>query len=436
MTSLASPRDHSASSFAGRPRRREHFIPVPRSELVAAFATELTDTSSDRQRLEHFCQLLSSVIHRDFQLAGESLKQAYVPFDPDADTHSLSGFDATNEQRGYEAICFRLEELLERANFRRLSRRDIDAALLAINEWGIDLRVDFGNFERLEVFARGDVNTPRKRRRWRRLLRQEHVDVPVYQRLAVIFRLRSPSRDEESDRAAQPLFIKLFKDIPQSDIESLLPGTSVRMTWFDRTRIWLPTLSGLGIMVAKLLQGAVGLLFAGMYGVLAFLGIVLGTLGYGLRSFRGYLQTKNKYQLHLTRNLYFQNLDNNRGAILRLIDEAEEQEFREVMLAYFLLWRDAPAEGWTAEQLDQAAETWLGERLETPVDFEIPDALEKLARLKLAVGRQGERWSALPLDEAYRTLAEFWQAAVRLPSSDDTLAASAPTRPTRRQHVA
>jgi len=393
-------------------RRREHFIPVPRGELIDAFATELTGTPHDRQRLEHFCQLLSSVIHGDFQLASESLKQAYLPFDPDSDTHSLREFDAEGEQHDYEAICIRLQELLKRANFRQLNRRDIEASLLAMNEWGVDLRVDFGHFERLEVFARGDAVLPRKRRRWRSLLRQRCVDVPVYQRLAVVFRLRSPSRDQAVDRASQPLFIKLFKDIPQSDIETLLPGTTVRMTWFDRSRILLPTVSGLGIMIAKLLQGALALLFAGVYGVLAFLGIVGGTLGYGLRTLVGYLQTKNKYQLHLTRNLYFQNLDNNRGAILRLIDEAEEQEFREVMLAYFLLWRDAPAGGWTASQLDQAAEAWLSERLGLPVDFEIPDALDKLERLRLVVRVGEDNWRATSLDDAYRQLAQLWQTAI------------------------
>jgi hypothetical protein len=33
--------------------------------------------------------------------------------------------------------------------------------------------------------------------------------------------------------------------------------------------------------------------------------------------------TKQKYQLNVARNLYYQNLDNNLGALLRLIDEAE-----------------------------------------------------------------------------------------------------------------
>ena len=87
------------------------------------------------------------------------------------------------------------------------------------------------------------------------------------------------------------------------------------------------------------------LAFAGLYGILAFLGLVGGTLGYGLKSFLGYLRAKDKYQLHLTRSLYYQNLDNNGGVLFRLLDEVEEQDFREAALAYFLLWRKAGTSG-------------------------------------------------------------------------------------------
>ncbi|MVD21648.1 DUF3754 domain-containing protein, partial [Vibrio cholerae] len=71
------------------------------------------------------------------------------------------------------------------------------------------------------------------------------------------------------------------------------------------------------------------------------------------------MRTKEKYQLNLTRSLYYQNLDNNGGVICRVLDEAEEQELVEAILAYALLHWKAPEAGWTAEQLDQQAEHYL-----------------------------------------------------------------------------
>src|SRR6185295_18980645 len=112
-------------------------------------------------------------------------------------------------------------------------------------------------------------------------------------------------------------------------------------------------------------------------------------------------RTREKHQLSLTRHLYFQNLDNNSGVIYHLLAEAEEQEFREIVLAWWLVWRGGQA-GATAEQIDAAAATWLRERCGIEADFEIGDALAKLARLGLAESSQQpagrRRWRAVPIE--------------------------------------
>ena len=115
---------------------------------------------------------------------------------------------------------------------------------------------------------------------------------------------------------------------------------------------------------------------------------------------------QEKYQLNLTRSLYYQNLDNNAGVLFRLLDEAEEQEFREAIVAYWLLLR-GPAEGLPAEELDQQAEQWLSETLGFHVDFEVHDALDKLLRLGCARETNG-RWQAESLIAALHHLDHAW----------------------------
>jgi hypothetical protein len=156
-------------------------------------------------------------------------------------------------------------------------------------------------------------------------------------------------------------------------------------------------------------QGALIVAAAGFYGSLAFLGLVGGTLGYGVRSFYGYLNTKQKYQLNLTQSLYYQNLDNNAGAIYRLVDEAEEQDNREVALAYFYLWRYAPPSGWTDHELDEKIEQRLRSLAAQEVDFEVADALAKLDRWQLAERGADGRWKAAPLERAMENLARRWR---------------------------
>jgi len=82
-------------------------------------------------------------------------------------------------------------------------------------------------------------------------------------------------------------------------------------------------------------------------------------------------------------------LDNNAGALFRILDDAQESECKEALLAYyFLLTKSKPQ---TAAELDQAIEAWFAEHLQCHLDFEIDDALEKLLELRLA-RNNGDYW--------------------------------------------
>ena len=222
-----------------------------------------------------------------------------------------------------------------------------------------------------------------------------------------MFRLR-PERRLSRVLDTHDVYIKLFKDIPKADLDMLLPGTEVKMSLVDRAKIALPTLSGVSIAVWKAVQTSLVVAAAGLYSSLAMLGLVGGTLGYGVRSFYGYLNTKQKYQLNLTQSLYYQNLDNNAGAIYRLLDEAEEQENREAMLAYFYLWHEAPAEGWSEQELDEQIEAFLRNATAHEVDFEVSDALEKLMRFDVVSQGADGRYRALPIERAIEVLGRRW----------------------------
>jgi hypothetical protein len=403
--------------------RREHFIPLRKSELTRLLASQAGD-DGQRESFLRLCALLEALFHCEYHGCLEALKTLYAPFNPDSVTCELQTL--TDQQR--EALVPELFErfvyLLERANYRHLSRREIERVVGIASDWGLRLQVDFSRFERLEVFVRGDTSEPRIRRHWRKFYRPESASVALYQRLVMIFRLReasiSDSRgEEEIDR--RRVYLKIFKNIPKQDVDMLLPGSRFKMRPLDFCRVMLPTLSGLAIVAFRIFQGALLLVFAGVYGMLAFLGLVGGTLGYAVRSVLGYLRTKDKYRLVLTRRLYYQNLDNNAGVFFRVLDEAEEQEFREAILAYALLDRRARPDGWDAERLDQEAEAWLSDVLQLPVDFEVHDALDKLQRLGCATCTKDGRWQALPLSQALATLTQRWNQVFQHPPHQDCL---------------
>lgn len=365
---------------------------------------------STRNRFLGLAALLSATFHYEFHGKMEQLKNSYALLDPDRETVLVdNGRSSTPASLESASDDFFTETLhvLEQANFTRLDRQHIETAIGAASDWGVHLHVDFELFERLEVYSRGDVVGTRIRKRWRNAYRPEQVQVPMYQRLVVVFQLRACDRLPASANA-QRVYLKLFKNIPKMDLDMLLPGTKVKMSRFDQGKILLPTLSGITLALIKIVKGVALLATATAAGMLSFLGILGGTVGYGVKSFLGYIRTKDKYQLSLTRSLYFQNLDNNAGVLFRILDEAEEQELREAILAWFLLWQHAPQQGWTEDELDQAAESFLAQEFSIDVDFEVDDAMQKLDRLGLSQRCSGDRWKAVSLDCALECLDRAW----------------------------
>ncbi|HWA97819.1 MAG TPA: TMEM143 family protein [Pirellulales bacterium] len=382
----------------------EHFIPLRKAELIEALCSQPNLTAAEIDKFRRLCALLDATLHFEYHTHLEELKSAYASFDPDADTQSLVAPSEPERGLQLDALFDRFTWLLERANFRKLTQADVEQALNAASHQGLHLEIDFDCFDRLDIYSRGEATQTQRRRTWKRLYRFDEAHVQIFRRLVIIFKLRSGkqlTRKLDTD----DVFIKLFKDIPKVDLEMLLPGTRVRMSLLDRCKIIMPTVSGLAISAFKAVKGALVAAAAGIYGILAVLGM---TVGYGVKSFYGYLQTKQKYQLNLTESLYYQNLDNNAGVLCRLLDEAEEQENREAVLGYFFLWQQMTGEAATADELDRRIERFLGDALAKPVDFEVSDALEKLLRLGLAERVGGHRYTAVPLDDALRALDRAW----------------------------
>jgi hypothetical protein len=127
-----------------------------------------------------------------------------------------------------------------------------------------------------------------------------------------------------------------------------------------------------------------------------------------MRSFYGYLQTKQKYLLNLTQSLYYQNLDNNAGALFMLLNEAEEQEFREAILAYYVLLVPAGKDGWPREKLDDEIEEYLDRVTGMKIDFEIEDAVEKLVRFQLVEHCADGKFRAVSLRSGLEVLDRAW----------------------------
>ena len=95
--------------------------------------------------------------------------------------------------------------------------------------------------------------------------------------------------------------------------------------------------------------------------------------------------------------------------MFRLLDEVEEQEFREAILAYALLTETNAPTGRTLAELDSEAEELLLAATDMDIDFEAHDAIEKLVRLGLVTLTAG-RYQAVSIPAALLRLGSMWDS--------------------------
>jgi hypothetical protein len=374
------------------------FIPLARGELTELLCAEQTLSASERAGVRRLSELLAAHYHFEFDRRFRDLKEAYFTFDPDTDNTALLRLSAAERQAKLNRLYKDLGALLERAHFRHLGRDEIEPVLDRASDWGIRVDVDFSAFEHVAIFARGESFQTRERRRLRNFYRPEEVEVPVYRRLVIMMKLRDhPRLPPPVD--THNVLLKVFKDIPRLDVMMLLPGARVRFNLRDRGRIGLPVLSGLAVGFWNVLEHVTQLLETVFLSPNMVWGLAAGSVGYGYKSFYGYLHMRQRYHLTLTRSLYFQNLDSNAGVLSRLLDEAESQECVATLLGYWCLWRYGATEGWTAEELDTVMDFYLDRYADLSVQCESGAALRRLESLGLAEVDNG-RARAVPLAQA------------------------------------
>ena len=99
------------------------------------------------------------MFHFEYLKRLEDLKDAYAPFDPDAETKPLHPVSPDERDKDEEQLFDKFAALMERANFKRLSREEMQRALQEVaSVSGVQMQVDLSMFIRLEVFVRGDVH--------------------------------------------------------------------------------------------------------------------------------------------------------------------------------------------------------------------------------------------------------------------------------------
>ena len=406
----------------------EPYIPL-KAGVLAKYLLERGELPEERYpEFRQRCEAIDRFVHQQTGDYHRDFASHYAPVDPDSDCKPLcvdlsaetkqdspetsqshqgafnaaSQADETPRQVSEEAgpsetqnamnhVFELLGKVMHDAGYRKIEQQEIEKCMGIASQWGVPLNVDLGVFEKLVVYARGDIMGTRFRRRLRKFYRMESFEIPVYQRMTIAFQLKSDLQGTESLGINQ-MHLRMFKNISKEDVDTLLPGARVRISGLDHVKIIVPSLGGFLMSLRKIAQYAILFAVIALHWSLILIGLLVGYL---VKSTLGYFDAKKKRELKLTRNLYFQKLDTNAGVGHRLIQQAHRQHTCELIVASYALL--TASDTLSSRRLRRRCERILREAIDVEIDFQTDRVMDSLQKMNSVV-HDSQGWCLKPIE--------------------------------------
>ncbi|HAX77298.1 MAG TPA: DUF3754 domain-containing protein [Cyanobacteria bacterium UBA11372] len=399
---------------------REAFIPYRRSDLIELCVEDGQLAAADVPKFRNFCEILSAYYHFNLHQKLELLKSNYAPFNPDADTKFINELTPDQKANMQAQLVTVFEKILTQANYIRLTKKMLQLALKEKSLIELKTQIDFADFDQIVFYYRGD----RKQKIFvKKLFKNVEKTIEVFERIVLLLKFKN-YRYFESKKISiknlnyQPgkIYIYFYKNIPKYDLEFLFPNIKLSMTWKDRLLFGIPAV-GAGIPLVLrvipqlfLIVGVILFVFFGQSSLVkyisqdqvrnimpilvALLSLIVGLGGFAFRQYNDYKNKKIKFQKDITDTLFFRNLANNASVFGSLIDDAEEEECKEIILVYYhLMTSKTPL---NPEQLDDRIEAWMEEKFRTKIDFDINGPLRNLEAIRGKIVKEGEAEASTP----------------------------------------
>jgi hypothetical protein len=406
--------------------RLDRFIPIRKNDLIAALLKEPAFADdAERDKFRRLCEMLASIYHYEYFATLERLRHEYYYFNPEIAPHAA--VDQALIERSYADLLQSLDNVLKDANFVELPHAEIGDAHRRRTVLRVEVSAELADFREVRFYRRGGHIEQFDVPEWFGLRRRK-IEAEVYDDVVLLAAMKSQAgiatrRELRAleRRKIRPgsLLLKYFRNIASGDLNALFPNAHVVMSNSDKLVLGLPAIAG-GIPILINLYTTITVLFLvlGFYlGVsaavedkdmkvaLAALSGLVALGGFVLRQWVKYQRQSLKYQIELTDNIYYRNVNNNAGIFDYVIGAAEEQGCKRALLCYHFLRMASSTP--SADELGRRIDAWFRAAFGVDVDFKVGDALEKLERFGL-IKREAEQLLVSPLNGALAELRRVW----------------------------
>lgn len=407
---------------------RENFIGVTPQALIDRLSQTAAWPPGQAAQVRRLFLYLSNWRQQSYGARLLELGRVYEPFSPDSDLLITRSYTEAERKDLEHHLVGGLRYIMKHANFTRIDPGNIELILTKESHYGLDLHVDLDAFDELEIYYRGISTRRDSKRSLRQLyLRREEFEVPIFQRLAIVFKLKPEAKRveelmvkagidrEQAEKRVKKMrgpiadhikpefvYIKLFKNIPRADIEMVFPNTRIKFRLLDKIRLGVTASSGVGMGVA-----ATATKIAVATNPVALAGAVAGLGGVAIRQLVNFSNQRNKYMVTMAQNLYAHALADNRGVMTLLAERASEEDVKEEVLLYSLLAKE-PVKETELKSADRAIERYLTATFGIDVDFDVEEALQRLKQDGLVTVAADGTLVALPPAAAAERIDKLW----------------------------
>jgi hypothetical protein len=433
---------------------RESFIPYPRQDIIHLC---LTDGNLDQEAIrdfQTFCDILTAFFHFQFHSTLEQIKANYQVFNPNADVQPLYEPALQDYEQMSDQVVQAFKTILEKANYLPISKDMIHEVVDTRSLIKLKTSVDFDDFEQVLCYYRGNSENTIQVKQF--FWGEKQQTIQFFERLVLLLKFKGEGyfhthKNRKKRQVSKQNFIpgKIYlffhKNLPKPNLSLLFPNLQTSMPLKDKLLFAVPLTVAAAPIAAKLFLHMLLLLAAFLAlqhpeiareilqkkitttldivpSTVAFLTILIAFVGFAMHHYKHYKATTIQFQKDVTDTLFFKNLANNAGVFQMLVDIAEEEECKEIILVYYhLLISPVPL---TPEELDVRIETWLLEKTGTSIDFDIHSPLKTLQSIRglaksssvdqslLSYDDQG-RCKVLPLKDAKIVLDYVWDSVFR-----------------------
>ena len=397
---------------------REHFIPIRYEVMLDKILERSTLSDQEKEEIRYLGLMFEEHYHLDYHQDFLKLKDAFAPFNPDKETVYELEFTEDDKIQKRKVLLDGIRKFLEVSNYRLMSQEDFNKCLTLQPFGGLSVQVDTKHFKEFHVFYRG-IREVEVTDTFFWLLKHKRKTLQ-FCRIFVLAEYKTNPTDEEvkemKARGEKPVYVpkdlagsiiaKQFRDVPIEHLKIVAPEVKLNLPLFDKFKVGGTFFAGFGTAILKLI-------YAAAFSIVVFVLLLVGIILAFLKGIFGFLNSRTKCMKKFSESLYHKSLSNNVAAVNMLLDQAETQEVKEALLAYYILYihRDRNL---TMKEMDDYAEAELLEAFNFDIDFEEDDALRKLIEKELVTVLPGEteettRYKVLlPIKAALQQLDSIW----------------------------